>query len=146
MMSIQAILILIMLSCATLINSNYYNTEIQLEIRVIEGNILLLTFANTSPHKIELSDPLCYINSVIIVTKNGVAVDKLLKIKPDVHCIQKMVSIDANDLKEFLYPYKLDEMFDLRSGEEYEIKFAYEGQILGHAERILTENTVFKCL
>ena len=129
---IYIILIFILNSCSVKMITNTIELKDQIILSLIlnNDNSVELIFKNNSKNELKLSDPKCYINSLIQITGVDGKIDQILKIKPDISCAEKMITLLAGQERSFLFSYRLTKLFELNEGKEYEISLKYVGGII----------------
>lgn len=93
----------------------------------VKGEVLFLLVKNNTSSPIIMDNP-CIINTHIKVKSMGKEIDLLMRIKPNLECVNREVKILSQEEKEFtnLYGnYSLTELYHLESSVEYEIEVVY---------------------
>jgi|SRR6218665_1015637 len=98
------------------------NIKIQCSLKT--RNEIYISFLNSDIFPIDVKKP-CMFNAYVDIQKNGKPLTTKIRVKANPECMYPIQKLDKNDSVEFKYDYNLDDLFDLKEGENYRMFIEY---------------------
>jgi len=116
--------LLFLFSCTS--NSQVKKTPIQINIQTTlkNSNEVYITFTNKNNSSVEIKKP-CMFNTYVKVQKDGEELNTVIREKVDPACEYPVSDLNANSSLEYKFPFKINELYDLKSGEKYSMNIEY---------------------
>ncbi|MFM2394758.1 MAG: hypothetical protein RLZZ546_2740 [Bacteroidota bacterium] len=130
-MRILIYLLIILSSC-----NKYFQKEIikmednsQIECHINNESDLEIIIKNNYKSRLVFSNPNCYANYQFKLFNTNGEVIRQIKIKPDLDCLRNQELIEAGESKKYLFPYKINKLFEIEKNVKYSLKISYIGSI-----------------
>ncbi|KXH82962.1 hypothetical protein [Chryseobacterium kwangjuense] len=119
------ILSLLLLFCCTSKSQVQKNeTQINIQTTLKNNNEVYITFTNKSNSSVEIKKP-CMFNTYIKVQKDDEELNSLIRVKVDPACEYPVSYLNTNNSREYKFPFKINELYDLKEGEKYSMNVEY---------------------
>ncbi|MCG7281945.1 hypothetical protein MHJ94_11650 [Chryseobacterium taklimakanense] len=86
------------------------------------NNQIKLKFTNIGDRDIDLYTP-CLTNTLVYVSEDGIDIKPKILLRRN--CDAKIISLKLGESKEFVYPYKINELYNFEDKREYLLRIEY---------------------
>lgn len=119
------LLLLILFSCVSHPNREYSNPQnIQIQCSLKNQKEIYISFLNNDVFPIKVNKP-CIFNAYVDIHKEGKPLNCKIRVKANPECMYPIQTLENNESREFKYSYYLNNLFDLKEGENYTMFIEY---------------------
>lgn len=114
----------LLFSCISKSQIQEFDPQIKIQTTLKNSNEIYIIFTNKNNSSVEIKKP-CMFNTYINVQKDDEELNSLIRVKVDPACEYPVSYLNSNSSLEYKFPFKINELYDLKAGEKYSMNVEY---------------------